>query len=288
MRTKVSYFAASAARRLARRGLDCPSCGARGGTTVDRKALVTTLVRCPDCELLFRAPTTPTASSAAFYQRGYREGFTTELPDDATLRDWLGTGFAGSPKDYAPILAVLASAGVSAGARLFDLGCSWGYGSWQLARAGFEVDAFELSEPRAAFARDRLGVRVVDGLDAAAGPYDVFFSSHVLEHVPSVGTVLDLARERLAPGGLLVAFTPNGSEAHRHAAPGSWHRAWGAVHPNFLDDRFWRRRSRDADLLLSSSPHDRNRIERWAAGDPVASEPENLTGGELLALVRPT
>ena len=57
----------------------------------------------------------------------------------------LSTRFAGEEKNYAGYIAVLHALGVAEGARMLDFGCSWGYGSWQLAQAGFAVEAFEIS-----------------------------------------------------------------------------------------------------------------------------------------------
>ena len=37
----------------------------------------------------------------------------------------------------------------SAGAMLFDFGCSWwGYGSYQFSRAGYDVQSYEIAEDR--------------------------------------------------------------------------------------------------------------------------------------------
>ncbi|MEX1024031.1 MAG: methyltransferase domain-containing protein [Planctomycetota bacterium] len=243
---------------------------------------MTTLVRCGTCRLLFRAPTTTAASNRALYRGRYTAGFTTDLPAPATLAAWVAAEFRGSPKDYSKIIELLAAANAPADARLFDLGCSWGYGSWQLARAGFDVEAFEVDPRRAAFAREHLGVRVFDAFAAARGPYDVFFSSHVLEHLPELGATLTRAFEVLRPGGLFVAFTPNGCEARRRRAPEAWHRAWGEVHPNLLDEHYYR--ARFGDPFLSTSPHDPARVAAWARGDATPDDP--LDGDELLVLTR--
>jgi SAM-dependent methyltransferase len=44
--------------------------------------------------------------------------------------------------------------------------------------------------------------------DVPEGPYDIAVTSHVLEHVPSDTTVLDILYERLSPGGTLAVFVP--------------------------------------------------------------------------------
>src|SRR5687768_14606475 len=97
--------------------------------TVDRKYLVTTLRRCRRCQLLFRAPTSTHEEQEAFYQEEYQQGFTTDLPDERTLSAYLTSEFRGGEKDYTAYLRVLDALGVLPGQRLFDFGCSWGYGS---------------------------------------------------------------------------------------------------------------------------------------------------------------
>lgn len=267
---KLRYFAGSAAKQLRGQGLSCPSCGGLGGAALDRKWGMTAMRRCSECSLLFRTPTTTAEENAQFYQEDYTEGFTTEVPGDAELKRLLETRFAGEEKNYAGYIAVLEALGVKAGARLFDFGCSWGYGSWQLGQAGFAVDAFEISRPRAAFAAERLGVRLVEPLQAEQGSYDVFFSAHVIEHVPSVEAMVQQGLALLRPGGLLVAFTPNGSAAFRQAQPRNWHLMWGLAHPQLIDSEWAMKRFAGKPLLLTSAPlhqpqhgHPLDEITRW-------------------------
>ena len=112
--------------KLTRQGRQCPACGSARSEAVARKYVVTELRRCRQCELLFRAPTTPEARSDEFYQEEYTDGVTTTTPTDAELDNMLASGFKGSEKDYARYIAVLDALGVPKGARVFEFGCSWG------------------------------------------------------------------------------------------------------------------------------------------------------------------
>ncbi len=56
-----------------------------------------------------------------------------------------------------------------------------------------------------------------------------------LSSVPNVLDVFEQARSSCGPGGLFVAFTPNGSEINRRVGPEDWHSRWGFVHPQLLD-----------------------------------------------------
>lgn len=280
---KLAFLEFCARHAFSRSRRGCPSCGADGSEVVDRKYWFAELRRCGSCRLLYRAPTSTAAEQAAFYSSGYQEGFTTAMPDASTLQGLVDAGFRGTEKDYVGYIDVLDALGARPGQRLLDFGCSWGYGSWQLARHGFEVDAVEVSGPRAGFAREKLGVNVLSSV-APTAAYDVFFSAHVLEHVPSVASVIALAHQVLRPGGLFVAFTPNGSAAHRARSPSSWHLLWGLVHTNFLDDAFYRARFSGRPYLLASAPYRLGEFSEWRG--QIAPRILDLGGDELVAVFR--
>ena len=287
MNQKIAYLANSTRKTLQASGFSCPSCGSHQSTTVRRKYIVTVLRRCSVCELQFRTPTTSVAENAAFYQEAYTQGFTTDCPTDEDLAGYLRAGFVGSVRDYSQYIEIVRAAGQTTGARLFEFGCSWGYGSWQFRRAGFDVEAYEISAPRARYAKQKLGIRVHDTLDQVKGPFDIFFTSHVLEHVPSVRLALDFARTILKPGGLIVAITPNGSVDFRRRAGTDWNKLWGLVHPNFLDERFYHRYFRSQPRIIQSNPYDLRLISDWAQGRPLSAIPRSLDNEELLCVVRP-
>ena len=143
--------------------------------------------------------------------------------------------------------------------RIFDFGCSWGYGSYQMSRAGYSVVAFEVAPSRRRYAEQKLGVAMVADVEKAvndpnfAGKFDCFFSAHVLEHVPSPAAVFQFARALLRPSGLFVSFTPNGCEKARAFSP-EWNKWWGEVHPNFIDDRFLDGAFGGSPRVMGSSP----------------------------------
>lgn len=95
---------------------------------------------------------------------------------------------ANDPEEGAPHAAM---AGMPADSRVLDFGANWGYGVWQLRQAGFSAIGYELSEPRAAYST-RLGVEIFTDWSEIQGraPFDVVFSSHVLEHTPDPARAL--------------------------------------------------------------------------------------------------
>ena len=286
MRQKGKYLLTCLRKTAIHEGFSCPSCGHAESTVVSRKYLVTALRRCKQCQLLFRTPTTTAKENASFYQQEYTQGFTTDCPSDELLSKYLEKGFTGGEKDYSDYISIICAAGGVSGNRLFDFGCSWGYGSWQLMQHGFEVESFEISTPRANFARSKLGVRVHSSLSEVSGPFDIFFSSHVLEHVPSVKKSIEFGMSILKPEGLFVAFTPNGSSEFRIKESEAWNQLWGLVHPNFLDDKYYQTAFSGQCFLISSNPYPIQDIEKWRTGQTDNETMLKLDGLELLILAR--
>jgi 2-polyprenyl-3-methyl-5-hydroxy-6-metoxy-1,4-benzoquinol methylase len=248
---------------------------------VDTKVLVTQLRECQNCGLLYRIPTDTESQSNKFYQDKYSEGSTTDCPGEEELEQLKTGNFSATSNSYARYLSVLKQVVTKEGARIFDFGCSWGYGSFQLTQAGYDVTAYEVSVQRRQYAADKLNVKVISDLPSADGNYDAFFSAHVLEHVPDLKSVVRLAQRIVKPGGLFVAFTPNGSLGYRTSQPAAFHKSWGLAHPNVLQDKFYRHVFIDRPYLLATDPYDPTQIAAWNQNDQVICD---LTGWELLAL----
>jgi 2-polyprenyl-3-methyl-5-hydroxy-6-metoxy-1,4-benzoquinol methylase len=284
----IYYLFTSVMKQMLRNGMDCPSCGCKKSVVLDRKYIATSLRRCDACHLLFRVPTTSENEFVSFYQDDYREGFTTSMPDKSNLDELLATKFAGTEKDYSAYIEILRAAGAKPGSKVFDFGCSWGYGSWQFQQAGFDTTSFEISGHRAEYARNNLGILVTSDPSSVRGEYDIFFSSHVLEHLSSVSSIINFAFERLKPGGLFIALTPNGSTGYRSVNPEGWHRIWGYVHPNMLDEQYYKNVFCGRSYYISSPPFKSAEIEAWAATSNNRIEPviAQISGEELLVIVR--
>lgn len=262
---KLQYLSRSVMNLLEPARAACPNCGGQGNL-VTRKYLVTALKRCDSCKMLFRTPTDTPVEAEKFYNEDYEQGATTSVPTLDELEEMKRDNFPDLECNYSSFASILHDLGIPKGAKVFDYGCSWGYGSYIFRNAGFDVKSFEISRPRGRFGRDHLGVDLAEDFDAfvAANPnsFDVFFSSHVLEHVPSPTRVIEKGFALLKPGGLFVTFVPNGAEAFRRADPDNWMKMWGEVHPNYLDDVYF-------DALLARRP-------RLLGSSPVHITPEAL------------
>lgn len=289
--SRLGYFVSSLMRNFdPARGL-CPSCGASAHETVARKYLVTSLRRCSACQLMFRYPTDPQGDSENFYNDGesdgYEQGLTTTLPDDEELETLKKTKFSTTEVYYDKVINCLRAIAPPP-ARLYDLGCSWGYGSWQIAQAGYEVRSYEISKRRRCYASEKLDVNTdsqypIDGID---GEFDVFFSNHVLEHLPALADKINAGARYLRPGGTLVAITPNGSEAFRLAQPDSWSKSWGVVHPNLLDDVFYHALAGDRPYFISTTPLDTKHLADWSSGNGEQQVVGDLSRDEIFAAIR--
>ena len=288
---KTAYLARSTAAWALGRGKACPNCGGDAASIEARKYVVTALRRCGRCDLLFRTPTDGEAFNRRFYDRFYRQGDVTALPDEARLAEMMATGFAGSSRDQTRYVDLVRALGLAPGARLFELGCSWGYGTFQFRRAGFDAIGYDVANRRRRFAAERLGVPViheVERIDAdhpLAGRFDVFFSAHVLEHVPRPSSAIALAWTLLRDGGWFLSVTPNGSAPCRAAFP-EWNMHWGAVHPNFIDDGFLRRAFARSPRLFASSASPADAIAGFVGAPEAEMRADALDGPELTFLAQ--
>ncbi len=280
--SKLLYYFNCAAKSLTRSGRRCPSCGSPVSAPVDRKWLITSLRRCASCRLLFRAPSFSPGENDRFYQERYSSNSTTELPGESELRELLSAGFRGHPKNCSAYFGVLEALGALPGGRLLDFGCSWGYGSWQLRAAGYRVEAYEISARRAAYAREKLRIPVLPEPVFLPGNYDIFFSSHVIEHVPSVAGMIETGLRALRPGGLFIAFTPNPSLEQPRADGADFRRMWGYAHPQLIDREFIEALPCPS-LIALSSPYDLDCLRDWDGRSRLI---EPMAGPEILLAIR--
>lgn len=260
----------------------CPACGRVDPRLIQRKFAVTALRECRNCSLRFRTPKDEPIAVEKFYvDEVYKQGFTTDLPSDAELQGMLANRFAGMEKDFGYRIEAMAAAGLNPGARILDFGSSWGYGSWQMRQAGFEVFSYEIGRERARYAKEKLDCTMIQDLRTLDGSVDCFFSSHVIEHLLSPNLLFDEAEKVLRPGGLLICYCPNGAAERERKHFADYHRNWGMVHPLMLTPEFLkgeaRRRGFEQSAVYSSPV---------AIQDIQAQCDGRLDGDELLLIAR--
>jgi len=223
--SKLSYLGWVIGRRLAGQSRDCPFCGASDTRFDGRKKAVIELRACGSCGLRFRWPKPEPESLRDYYQEDYDREETSDLPDDATLKKLTETNFEGAGiNDMSERIRVLSEQ--RPGGKTLDFGCSWGYGTWQLRAAGYDVTGFEISRKRAGYGRNRLGLDIIDDpAKLAAQPdnsLDIIFTSHVLEHLPDLKDPFALFHRLLKKDGLLIAFVPNGGGTSARELGAGW------------------------------------------------------------------
>jgi 2-polyprenyl-3-methyl-5-hydroxy-6-metoxy-1,4-benzoquinol methylase len=273
MIAKSKYLVWSLAR-IAGADTSCPGCSGQRTRLVRRK-YSTALYVCPSCKLMFRVPKDDPKTATAFYESEYEQGFTTDCPSPEELEKLKNTRFAGTEKDYSVYISFLQAAGIKAGMSIFDFGCSWGYGSWQLRQAGYDVYSYEIAPTRAHYAESMLGCKLISP-QYAGKLFDCFFSAHVLEHLNSPREMWRIAREVLRPHGAVVSFLPNGNLTRPKV-----HKTWGKVHPlligsDALLNMAW---SIDFSGVTYTTPYDLQEVCGGAQGS-------GLSGTELAIVAR--
>lgn len=207
--------------------------------------MVTSLWHCASCDLRFRVPKDDPPRSAEFYQKRYTQGFTTDCPSDTVLASLIATKFADAEKDFRSYVEVLRAAGLRPGDAILDFGCSWGYGSWQLREAGFNVYSYEISKPRAIYAKDKLSCNIVESLEGLRGRLKCVFSAHVIEHLADPNLLWNVGTATLEDGGLIISFCPNGDPIMEGIYGASrYHQLWGKVHPLLVSSDFLQKSSK--------------------------------------------
>lgn len=179
----------------------CPACGARGpvsSASGGPPADPSRAVRCPACRLVYIDPVPTEATAHESYGPGYYE-------------PWQGREERSRRRLWARRLRLIEAR--SRRGTLLDVGCGDGLFLSVARDAGWRVEGIEFSPEGARRSSARLGRPVAVG-DLARerglkGPFDVITLWHVLEHLVDPGSMLDAARARLRPGGLLVVAVPN-------------------------------------------------------------------------------
>ena len=216
----------------------CPYCRSEHIITIGRRYAILALCHCRKCGLSFRWPVDTSERNKKFYQRQYHQpGLTTELPTASELASLLERGFAGSEKDFTEKIGLFRSM-VPTG-RVLDFGCSWGYGVLQFVTLGYDAVGFEISQDRSEYGRTHLKVPIISSYEELDrfpdGSFDVIFSSHVLEHLPSLQGVFERFSRLLRPNGVLAIFVPNcgGLNAQRDGV--NWGPSVSEIHTMAFD-----------------------------------------------------
>ena len=283
---KLPFLRRMVRHRLGGSRAACPYCGGAELQRVARKRLVLDVYRCSACLLMFRWPLETEEEFRRFYQAEYREGAITDLPSAGRLAQMSAENFLGTPLDLSAKICLLRA--LEPSGRALDYGCSWGYGVFQLLQAGYQATGFEISRPRAEFARRWVPSPILE--DSAEleriseSCFDILFSNHVLEHLRGLRQALDLFARLLRPGGLLFCVLPNFSG--REARNGRFLNWIGEAHPIAPTREFFLRNlpARGFQQAHSFSGPFTAQVAQAAAADRFDGLEQD--GDELLVLAR--
>ena len=284
--SKISYLTESALRYFSDK--HCPSCGGGDVEVVDTKFIVTRLFKCRKCLLLFRHPKDSAEINFKFYQKKYNQsdGITTDLPSQKDLEILKANNFKGKNADlYNAIFSELFKGKPAREIKLIDYGCSWGYQSYQFLKKGFDCSSFEISKPRAEYGNSNLKLSIKTDESQLPSANHIFFSCHVIEHVPSPRKMIEFGLDRLQGGGYFVAESPNGSSPFRRKQPDYFHHLWGKVHPNMLTADFYSHIFSNLPYFITTSPFD-NVITELNHWDKKGHKILDLSGSELLVIAK--
>lgn len=252
---------------------------------VDKKYLVTKLLKCNNCNLQYRFPVDDTSFNENFYQEDYEEsGLTTDLPSDVELNRLIEVNFKNSEKDFSRhINSIMKLTKGVEKIKFLDFGANWGYATFQFLKVGFDVEAYEISRSRAKFA-EKFGVNIKTELKEISKGKDVFFSAHVIEHHPRVSDMFSFAKSVLNENGIMITYCPNGSKEFREYKPNEFHSFWGYVHPNYIGREFIETVFKNNPYAIGSNLSEKEMIESW---DGKSQQVYDLKGSELVFFVKP-
>lgn len=264
----------------------CPYCGHNKYKKIDQKYIVTKLLECDNCNLMYRFPNDKPGFNEKFYNSDYEEkGLTTDLPDENTLKQLLDTNFINSEKDFSIYVSIFNKIKQSRNIEsIVDYGANWGYGSLQFQKAGYKTQSFEISKPRATFGKKAININIFSNINELSENNDVIFSAHVIEHLNDIDSFIKTSKQLLKPEGIFYAACPNGSDGFRLKYPKRFHLAWGLVHPNYISDKLYKFIFKKNPYLISSQNDFCDLLSKWDYASQVTGD---LTGSELYVAALP-
>ena len=196
----------------------CPYCGTAAGEPNCIRPDGLTVRECRQCGAFFVSPAPTEAQLANFYSH-YDQDHRSDAP--MTPAELLVTYRNRGPlHDFR--VRELSSMMAFEGKRVLDVGFGRAHFMWCLQSLGADVHGIELDDEAIAIARE-LGLTKVRKatIDACAGdqPYDLIVLNDVVEHPLEPGKLLHACADLLAPGGVMLIWTPNGGAARGTAAP---------------------------------------------------------------------
>ncbi len=204
--------------------------------------------RCRSCRHVFVFPLPEPSQEAAYYEKAFSPDYLD------TVRAW----FEVLARRRMDLIESHFSRPVG---RVLDVGCGYGQFVAEAGRRGWTARGIDSAGEPLRTGREELGIDV-ESADIAIGlreqpdsSWDVITFWHVLEHLSQPGEVLRTASAKLAPGGLLVANSPNLSSAIYKLAGSDWSWIYTPGHNQFfsLDSLAAFLRGLDLEMVASET-----------------------------------
>jgi len=264
----------------------CSYCGSNEFVIVIKKYFFTSLVECKKCYLRYRIPKDKLSYLKEFYQTEYKVAnqLMTTFPSTEELAMLKKTNFKGFRDYYMEIIQQLTK---NKPLKILDYGCSWGYFVYKMKSIGLDAVGFELSKIRSKYGEDNLDIKIYTEDAEIRNENDIFFSSHVIEHIYDLKEHFNLIKEKLTAQGLLVAFCPNGSEEFNKRNPILYNQTWGNLHPNYISIPFLQSVFAESPyaIFTGDDNFDLEKISKW---DGVSQYVDGYKEGyELLIISKP-
>lgn len=178
-----------------------------------------TVVKCRNCGLAFVNPRPDEEEMRKYYPADNWSRARYRVPErDAVISNAPWTVAASERAE-----AILRHGTMG---RLLDVGCGDGFLLLYLARRGWDCYGVEPGEVAAAYAREVLGLKVLNGTFEKADYPEAFFKvinfQHVFEHVSDPAGTLLQARRLLDRDGRLVISVPNFGSFDRRLFGNKW------------------------------------------------------------------
>lgn len=269
-----------------RQSKNCPGCESKHTTRIGSNATLAHVRECHECSLLYRWPKQSARFNSIFYRREYSRvhcSAATDLPEPKQLEAMKSHGFKGTARDFSDFIELFKLLGVKT---VLDFGCSWGYGVYQFRQSGFEAVGYEVSEPRAEFGRSNLDVHIFASeteLLRSNHSFDLIFSSHVFEHLPTPNLAWDLFSKVSRKSSFYAIEVPNcGGESARRLGL-NWGPFSSAIHPLSFTSTYFRKQlePRCSALSFVSKPFNPRTVFNSFRGTPFSKDP---AGDDLIVL----
>lgn len=184
---------------------NCPACFS-ANESLNIQGCIFCLHKCADCGLAFSSPMPSDNELLAYYQ-GFnflRQSPASLLRSLPAIRESLQF-FVGRSESHG---------------RFLDYGGGSGIYTLAAEQLGWEADLFDYDKQMIDFARREMGVsRAYSTMHDVAGPYDVIFAFHVVEHWNNFDQSFRQLLGMLAERGSLVFATPNANSVEKCARP---------------------------------------------------------------------